>query len=167
MEGQVSYKKSQILLRDYPNPEEVKHVILEMCEEVAKRARAHRQAGRTVSLGIEYSRDELGGGFYRSKTMESPSNVTLDLYHTCLALFERFYAGKTVRKISVSLSNIQDDTNMQLDLFRPDQEKKRQLGYVMDGIRERYGSTALLRAVSYTNAGTARLRSKLVGGHQA
>ncbi|MCY8038062.1 UV damage repair protein UvrX [Bacillus paralicheniformis] len=167
LEGQVSYGKSQILLRDYPNPEEVKHVILEMCEEVAKRARSHCQAGRTVSLGVEYSRDELGGGFYRSKTMESPSNVTLDLYHTCLALFERFYAGKTVRKISVSLSNIQDDTNMQLDLFRPDQEKKRQLGYVMDGIRERHGSTALLRAVSYTNAGTARLRSKLVGGHQA
>ena len=93
--------------------------------------------------------------------MESPSNVTLDLYHTCLALFERFYAGKTVRKISVSLSNIQDDTNMQLDLFRPDQEKKRQLGYVMDGIRERYGSTALLWAVSYTNAGDGLFAVKI------
>ena len=167
MSGQISFGKSQILLRDYPDPNEVKCVILEMCEEVAKRARDHRQAGRTVSLGIEYSRDELGGGFYRSKTMEAPSNITLDLYHTCLALFDRFYEGKTVRKISVSLSNIQDDIHMQLDLFQPDQEKKRMLGYVMDGIRERHGSTALLRAVSYTNAGTARLRSKLVGGHRA
>ncbi|KAA6446965.1 Y-family DNA polymerase [Bacillus swezeyi] len=167
MNGQISYGKSQILLRDYPNPDEVKHVILEMCEEVAKRARNHQQVGRTISLGIEYSRDELGGGFYRSKTMEAPSNITLDLYQTCLALFDHFYEGKTVRKISVSLSNIQDDNQIQLDLFRPDQEKKRILGYVMDGIRERYGSSALLRAVSYTNAGTARLRSKLVGGHQA
>ncbi|MDA7027062.1 UV damage repair protein UvrX [Bacillus sp. CLL-7-23] len=167
MAGQISYGKSQILLRDYPDPAEVKAVILEMCEEVAKRARDHHHAGRIISLGIEYSRDELGGGFYRSKTMENPSNVTLDLYQTCLALFERFYEGKTVRKISISLSNVQDDTNRQLDLFRPDQEKKRTLGYVMDNIRDRYGSTALLHAVSYTNAGTARLRSKLVGGHQA
>ncbi|OLG13181.1 Error-prone lesion bypass DNA polymerase V (UmuC) [Bacillus paralicheniformis] len=31
--------------------------------------KTRRQAGRTVSLGVEYSRDELGGGFYRSKTM--------------------------------------------------------------------------------------------------
>lgn len=72
MEGQVSYGKSQILLRDYPNPEEVKHVILEMCEEVAKRARAHRQAGRTVSLGIEYSRDELGAWILPFKNNGKP-----------------------------------------------------------------------------------------------
>ncbi|MDX5476770.1 MAG: UV damage repair protein UvrX, partial [Bacillaceae bacterium] len=43
----------------------------------------------------------------------------------------------------------------------------RELGYVMDRIRSKYGSDALLRAVSYTNAGTARHRSRLVGGHKA
>jgi DNA polymerase V len=37
----------------------------------------------------------------------------------------------------------------------------------MDGIRGKYGSDAILRAVSYTNAGTSRHRSKLVGGHKA
>ncbi len=31
----------------------------------------------------------------------------------------------------------------------------------MDGFRERYGSSALLHEVFYTNAGTARLRLKL------
>jgi len=37
----------------------------------------------------------------------------------------------------------------------------------MDQIRNKYGSTALLRAVSYTDAGTARDRAKLIGGHKA
>jgi DNA polymerase V len=167
MEGQISFGKSQILLRDYKDKEEIKHVILEMCEEVARRARTHRKAGRTVSLGIGYSQDELGGGFYRSKTMSEPTNVTMDLYRTCLQLFEEHYRNKTVRQISVALSNVVDDDMLQLRLFEPNLWKKRELGYTMDAIRSRYGSAALLRSVSYTSAGTARLRAKLVGGHKA
>ncbi|WP_100333452.1 Y-family DNA polymerase [Bacillus alkalisoli] len=167
IQGQISFGKSQMLLRDYTDPTEVKHVLLEICEEVARRARHHGKAGRTISLGIGYSRDELGGGFYRSKTMEGPTNITMDLYETCLQLFKENYVNKTVRKISVSLSNIVDDSEMQLNLFELDRPKRRELGYVMDRIRSKYGSDALLRAVSYTNAGTARHRSRLVGGHKA
>ena len=164
---QVSFGKSQILLRDYPDPKEVKQVILEICEEVARHARKHKKAGRTVSLGIGYSKDEFGGGFHREKTMESPSNITMDIYRTCLNLFDTFYTNKTVRQISVTLSNIEEDVNVQLDLFQTDHEKQRLLGYVMDGIRDKYGPKALLRGVSYTNAGTALHRSNLVGGHHS
>ena len=35
--------------------------------------------------------------------------------------------------------------NIQLDLFQKDREKQRILGYVMDGIRDKYGPKALLR----------------------
>jgi len=167
MQGQISFGKSQILLRDYPNPEEVKHVMLEICEEVARRARQHKKVGRTVSLSIGYSHEEFGGGFHRSKTIEQPTNITMDLYETCLQLFNKFYVHKTVRQIAVTLSNIEDDSEMQLDLFRPNRTKQRTLGYVMDSIRHKYGSDAILRAVSYTPAGTAKHRAKLVGGHKA
>ncbi|MFC0271463.1 UV damage repair protein UvrX [Metabacillus herbersteinensis] len=167
MEGQISFGKSQILLRDYPDPEEVKHVILEICEEVARRARQHHKVGRTISLGIGYSKDEFGGGFHRAKTIAQPTNITMDLYETCLQLFRQFYTNKTVRKISVTLSNIEEDCEMQLDLFQENRFKQRTLGYVMDSIRSKYGSDAVLRAVSYTNAGTATHRAKLVGGHKA
>lgn len=167
MEGQISFSKSQILLRDYKEKEEVKQVILEMCEEVARRARAHRKAGRTVSLGIGYSKDESGGGFLRSRSVEVPTNITMDLYQICMQLFQENYEGKTVRKITLALSNIEDDNCMQLTLFEPNQWKKRELGYTVDRIRGRFGSRSLLRAVSYTEAGTAVYRSKLVSGHKA
>jgi DNA polymerase V len=167
MEGQISFGKSQILLRDYPDPKEVKHVILEICEEVGRRARQHNKAGRTVSLGIGYSKDEFGGGFYRSRTVDAPTNITLDLYNVCLELFEENYRGKTVRKIAIALSNIVEDDQMQLNLFDTNKPKQRVLGYTMDAIRAKYGSDSILRAVSYTSAGTARHRSKLVGGHKA
>ena len=50
MDGQISFGKSQILLRDYKKVTEIKTVILEMCEEVARRARNHRCVGRTITL---------------------------------------------------------------------------------------------------------------------
>ncbi|WP_246942438.1 DNA polymerase IV [Bacillus pinisoli] len=167
MQGQISFGKSQVLLRDYPDPNEVKHVILEICEEVGRRARQHKKAGRTVSLGIAYSKDEFGGGFHRSRTVDEPTNITLDLYNVCLELFQEHYAGKTVRQISVTLSNIVEDNELQLNLFSSEKPKQRALGYTMDAIRAKYGSSSLLRAVSYTNAGTARHRSTLVGGHKS
>ncbi|QHM88703.1 DNA polymerase IV [Bacillus velezensis] len=168
MQGQISFGKSQILLSDYTRREEIKAVLLEICEEVARRARAHNKVGRTISLGIGYSKDELGGGFHRSKTIDLPTNITMDIYRYCLILFDKFYTGKTVRRsISVTLSNIEDDVNQQLSLFEKDNEKRRKLGFVMAGIRNKYGSKAILRAVSYTPGGTALHRAVLTGGHKS
>ncbi|KAB2338972.1 UV damage repair protein UvrX [Cytobacillus depressus] len=166
MEGQISFGKSQILLRDYKEEREIRHVILEMCEEVARRARNHRKAGRTISFGIGYSQDEFGGGFYRSKTIDAPTNVTMDIYRVCIQLFQQFYEGKTVRQISLSIGKLVDDKEMQLNLFDRNGWKKRELGYTVDYIRSKFGAGALLRAVSYTNAGTAKHRATLVGGHK-
>jgi DNA polymerase V len=89
------------------------------------------------------------------------------LYHVCLGLFKENYSGKTVRQISVTLSNVVPDQFMQLDLFDPNRWKRRKLGYAMDRIRRKYGSGSLLRAVSYTEAGTGRIRAGLIGGHKS
>lgn len=56
LHGQISFGKSQILLRDYTEKEEIKAVLLEICEEVARRARAHNKVGRNnLSLGVNFS----------------------------------------------------------------------------------------------------------------
>ncbi|GIN84180.1 putative UV-damage repair protein UvrX [Heyndrickxia sporothermodurans] len=167
LQGQISFAKGQILLRDYQKESEIKTVMLEMCEEVARRARNANKAGRTITLGIGYSDTDFGGGFNRSCTIDEPTNVTMDIYRTCLKLFHQFYNGKSVRQISISLSKITDDTNLQLNLFEPDKSKLHDLGYVVDQIRDRFGSAALLRAVSFTEAGTSLKRAALVGGHKA
>ncbi|HLR66385.1 Y-family DNA polymerase [Virgibacillus alimentarius] len=167
LHGQISYGKSQILLRDYHQPKDIACVILEMCEEVGKRARSDHKAGRTIHLGIGYSKNEGGGGFHRSITLENPTNITMEIFHACMHLFHTFYTQKTVRKISISLATICSDEYIQLSLFEKNRTVKRKLGYVMDTIRDKYGKDALLHAVSYTEAGTALKRSKLVGGHYA
>jgi DNA polymerase V len=166
MQGQISYGKGQVLMRDYRNKKEILSVILEMCEDVARRAREARTVGRTISLGVGYSKDAFGGGFHRAHTIEVPTNDTLTIYNVCKKLLNEFYDERPARSLNVTLSKIEPEYSMQLDLFDNRRLKNRQLGETMDMIRSKYGSTALLRAVSYTDAGTAISRKGLVGGHK-
>lgn len=55
---------------------------------------------------------------------------------------------------------------MQLSLFDEGKWRERKLGKTMDHLRSKYGSTTILRAVSYTDAGTAITRAGLLGGHK-
>ncbi|BAC13317.1 DNA polymerase IV [Oceanobacillus iheyensis] len=153
------------LLRDYTK-EDIPYCILDLCEEVCRRARTANKSGRTIHLGISYSK-ETGGGFSRSQSIDLPTNITLDVYDICMQLFNKFYDGKSmVRHVYVTLTNLKDKQETQLDLFE-DRTKKNDIGYVMDAIRDKYGSTAILRASSYTQAGITIERSKKIGGHYA
>ncbi|MBD7909435.1 Y-family DNA polymerase [Sporosarcina gallistercoris] len=165
IEGQISYGKGQILFRDYCCREDVLAVVLEMCEDVARRARSARRAGRTVHLSVGYSKNALGGGFSRSKSMPEETNDTMKIYKICTELFDTFHDGRPVRQLSLSLSNLVEEHSMQLSLFDQRKWKTRKLGETVDELRSKYGSTAVLRAVSYTDAGTARHRAGLIGGH--
>src|SRR5690625_829107 len=167
LQNQLSYGKSQVLLKDYRTVEEVAVVLLEMSEEVGKRARANRSVGRTISLGIKYSKHEGGGGFHRSQTMQTPTNLTLEIYETCMYLLQKFYNEQTVRQISITLSNLCPDTNVQLQLFDHDRLRERTMDYTIDAIHKKHGPNTLLRAISYTEAGTKQKRNQLVGGHFA
>lgn len=165
-QGQISFGKGQMLMRDYRSRREVLAVILEMCEDVARRAREAFQVGRTISLGISYSKNAFGGGFHRSYTMDEPTNDTMKIYKVCMQLLDEYYAERPVRQVYISISKLESEHSMQLSLFDDKKWKNRKLGATMDYLRSKHGSTAILRAVSYTGAGTAMDRSQLVGGHK-
>lgn len=165
-----SFGKSQVLMRDYNTLKEVKVVLLEMCEDVSRRARDADKVGRTISLSIGYSKHSFENGFSRARTIEVPTNDTMRVYEVCLELLNVNYLKRPVRQIAVSISKLETEHSVQLDLFSLDSKndlwKRRKLALVMDGIRSKYGSTALLRAVSLSQGGTAITRSKTVGGHK-
>lgn len=91
----------------------------------------------------------------------------MSFYASCMAtLLNANYDKRAVRQISISITKLEDEHSMQLSLFDTKKWQVRKLGTTMDEIRTRYGSTAILRAVSLTDAGMAIKRSKLVGGHK-
>ncbi len=86
--GALSFGKGQMLMRDYHTRKDLSVVLLEMCEDVMKRARDAGFVGRTISLGLSYSRNAMTKGFHRSRTIDTPTNETLVMYKTCIELLD-------------------------------------------------------------------------------
>ncbi|MBA4492773.1 DNA polymerase IV [Paenactinomyces guangxiensis] len=152
------------LPRDYRTPEEIRVILLELCEEVCRRTRSHHLMGQTVTVGCRGASFEFPSGFHRQMKMPDPTNQTMEVFQHAWKLFDKFWDEQPIRSLGVSLSQLQRDDTVQLSLFA-DRDKEMQLGYVMDEIKQRFGATAILRASSLTPAGQAIERSRKIGGH--
>jgi DNA polymerase-4 len=152
------------LPRDYHTASEIKVVLLELCEEVCRRARSKQLMGWVVSVGCQGADFGAATGFWRQLKLPEPTNDAMTLYKAACLLFERHWQHTPVRSIGVNLGQLLPDNICQLNLFE-DNVKKRSLAYAMDDIRSRYGNDAILRAVSLLGAGQARERARKIGGH--
>ncbi|WP_347861796.1 DNA polymerase IV [Salimicrobium sp. PL1-032A] len=161
--SQKSYGHGITLLEDY-GEQDIYPCLLDLCEEVCRRARDSSHIGRTVHIGIGYTK-ETGGGFSRSVSLSSPTNLTMDVYKAAVSLFKRHYdRDRCIRRVYVSLTNLERGGVLQLDFFGQ-KDRQFRLSRTMDDIRRRHGATALLRASSYERGGITLERSRKVGGH--
>ena len=137
------------LPRDYEG-EEVKVVLLELAEVVARRVRAKGYKGRTVTLIL---RNPELAWLSRMKTLPGPTDLTLDIYQGARELLQRHWSPDwPVRLVGLALSNLARESPEQLTLF-VDRVKLKKLEVAGDAIRNRFGERALFRAVSLTKAG--------------
>lgn len=163
-DGQKAIGHGMTLPRNYETISEMKVVLLELSEEVCRRARLNDVMATTVSVGARGANRDVPTGFHRQVTLYHPTNNTLDVYASALTLFQRFWDGSPIRKISVGLSNLCSDKYVQLDLFQ-DVTRKRNLGYTTDWIKNKFGDTAIIYASSLTSAAQAFHRAAKIGGH--
>jgi DNA polymerase-4 len=154
------------LPRDYREKYEIELVLLELTEEVCRRARAIRKAGNVVHLYCRGTDFNNPTGFSRQKKLAQPTAVTMDVYSVVLQLFDTHWNRRPIRAARVSLSGLVPDSCLQLSLF-DDQEIKISLCRVMDEVRSRFGVTSLFRAASLMTGGRLFDRAKKIGGHEA
>ncbi|MDT3425716.1 DNA polymerase-4 [Paenibacillus forsythiae] len=152
------------LPRDYTEPWEVDTILLELTEEVCRDCRRQGYMGFVVTVSCMCSPYESPTGFSRQMKMTDPTNHTNTVMKTVRRLFYKYWDQMPVRRVGVTLSQLVDDRTYQLTLFE-DQVKLRALDQATDSIKSRYGSAAIIRASSLTDAGQAKDRSLKIGGH--
>jgi len=152
------------LPRDYRTAEEIRVVLMELSEEVCRRARFKGLMGETVSVGCRGADFDRPTGFHRQMKLDGPTNHMPHIFAAAEQLFARHWDGEPVRSVGVSLTQLRPDGEYQLDLFH-DRERERKLDYAVDTIKERYGAAAIIRASSLTAAGQAYERARKIGGH--
>ncbi len=155
---------SVTLPKDYYRWQEIQIVLREITEEVCSRARRKGKVARTVSLYVRGI--DLVTSVQHSKSLAVFSNLAVDVYPTIVWLFETYWGDKPVRSITVSLSNVTEESSLQLEVFA-DRLAERSLAYTVDNIRNRYGKTAVFKASSLEEGGIHQVRSQLIGGHRA
>ena len=161
-----SIGRGATLYRDYQKLEEIKTVIFNLSEDIGYRARELGLAGKTVSLYIRYSRNFNKKGFQAQQTLESPTNLEHEIMEAALELLEKKYqAGSPIRRISVSLSNLLGEENVQLSLFQ-DKEKKMKLARTRDQIREKFGPEKLDYGLSKADGSIRERLNSNIGGHK-
>ncbi|MEB3101224.1 DNA polymerase IV [Ferviditalea candida] len=163
-EAQKAIGHHMTLPRDYAAAEEIHVILLELSEEVCRRARSKRVKGETVTVGCRGADFDHPTGFHRQMKLSDATNHGADVYRAAVKLLEKHWDGLPVRSVGVTLSQFSPDTQVQLHLFR-DLDKERRLDSAIDAIKAKYGTVAVVRAASLTKAGQAYDRAGKIGGH--
>ena len=150
--------------RDYTRAEEIEILLLELSEEVGRRARVKGFMGSVVSCGCRGADFDHPTGFHRQMKLPLVTNHGPDISAAARQLFHQHWDGQPVRSIGVTLTGLGSAEEYQVDLFR-DRESEIRLDRTMDAIKNRYGPASIMRATSITPAGLARDRAAKIGGH--
>ncbi|MBB6451355.1 DNA polymerase-4/DNA polymerase V [Geomicrobium halophilum] len=153
------------LPRDYRSWDEIKVVLLELSEEVARRVRANHYLGTTVTVSARgHDFFDRPSGFHRQVKLYDFTNDGNVIYETVKKLFLTHWNRDPVRSLGVSLDGLTTDEERQLSLFYPERDRE-MLNHTVDDLKNKYGSAAVLRASSLTAGGQALLRAQKLGGH--
>ncbi|MFC4810432.1 DNA polymerase IV [Paenibacillus sp. GCM10023250] len=148
----------------YRELKDIEVVLLELVVEVCQRTRRNRFLGSVMSVAAAETDGVRSAWFSRQVTLPQPTSLTHEVAAAALKLFREHWHGLPVSRLSIALSQLTDDNVIQLTLFE-DRSRAYRKERMIDAIKERYGSTAIMRASSLLEAGVARERAEQIGGH--
>ena len=122
--------------------DEVRRVLLDQVEQVARRLRKHRLWARGISLKIRYGDFET---ISRSTTLEVPTDATGELWQAAQGIFDHWAgaAYQPVRLIGMTNENLSSGEG-QLNLFaQPERERHRRVDEATDRIVQKFGNSAI------------------------
>ena len=163
-----SISNSQILFQDY-NYYDAKKVLIEMIDNLLGRLILQGMATTNVSIYIGYSKDTISGLKYSISFSEATNSYRLLLREILKKYDEKIKKDYYVCRIGISFNNLVKKDISQTDLFNnhTEEDDEYNLENVIIKLRQKFGKSSLLRAISYTPHATALKRNKLIGGHNA
>lgn len=139
--------------RDIDNPQEIKQTLLKICELVARRARAKKLEGRTISFWFRYGFNleylQATGNQFRAGGMQSTiayTNDGLEIFNAAWKSFHKLWDGSAIRFVAVSLGNVKPTTPRNLSLLE-EVNRREVITRALDTVNDRYGEFTLQRGV--------------------
>jgi len=129
------------------DPEAVRAVLLEECEDVAAKLRRQGITAKSVTVKIRFGDFQT---ITRRCTLEKGTNVTIDFWHAAKELFDTWAAEsfQPVRLIGVQAGQLSEGPE-QMDLFADgSQEKQKKVDQAVDAINKKFGKSVVNRKLT-------------------
>ncbi len=148
-----SISRSTTFGEDSDDEDFILSTIFTLSESVASELRDGRLAATTINVKMRYSHGTPILGFSEKRrftdrqfvtyqkdfTVREPTNSEFEITSVAFELFKSLWLpGKKVRYVGVRVSNIREEKS-QLDIFRADHDKRRDLLFDIDKIRGKFG----------------------------
>lgn len=128
---------------DVDDKKSIELYILSLTEMVAMRLRDAEKCANVLCVTL---RDTNFNNYSHQTKLDIATDSTIVLYKTACQLFQKMWKGEPIRHIGIRASELQDNTFYQTSLFYTDVEKQRKIDKVVDKIRMKYGSDAIIRS---------------------
>ena len=140
-----SVGNSSTLKFDVTDKETAHAIILSLVEMTAWRLREAEMICRVVSIGIK---DKDFNYISRQQKLSCFTDCTTEIYKNICKLFDKYWDGRPIRQMGVSISDLEFAKYQQLSIFKDrNMLNNEKLDKVIDSIREKYGDTAIIRGV--------------------
>ena len=163
-----SISNSQILFRDY-DYKEARIVLNEMIDNLVLKLVNSRLYTNVIGFHISYSKHIIPSLSVHKKLDYHTNSYTKIVGELLLEYDYRINQEFPIRRIGISFNNLLNRKVEQLDIFNTlqDEDKEEKLSSTIDNLKNKYGKNTILRAISYTDCATAKIRNTLIGGHNA
>ncbi|MFK7788510.1 MAG: DNA polymerase IV [Phycisphaeraceae bacterium] len=139
-----SIGQEQTFREDIRDADHIRAIMLTQAEDVTRRLRHKHLLARGVTVKIRFGDFQT---ITRSITLDRPTDLTDELYHSAIALFDKWakHNFQPVRLIGVTAGPLTHE-DPQPDLFAdPQREKKKQVEQTLDLIKSKFGKRAVHR----------------------
>lgn len=154
-----SMSMSQILNKDY-RCEDALIIAKEMNDMLCKQLREEKKVTGRITFGMRYSR-ELNKNFYDSITLSEAEDRTDKIFEYMKYIYDKMVEEDLpIRQVFMCFSRLQNKKVLQLNLFEEHNLKDEAYDRAIDKIKDKYGSSKLLRASSLLENSTIKAREK-------
>ena len=143
-----SYRKSfgqdYALAKKTNDINELKKIIMKLCEKMGRRLRASGNCAYGIHLGLVYSDWSF---WHHGHKFKCPAFTTSELFSKIMIIFNRQTVRKIVSKVAISCFELKPLSDITLSLFENDVEKRRKVSIAVDKINDRYGEYVIAPAI--------------------
>lgn len=130
---------------DSDDVETIYKLLLSLSQNVSRRARQNNMRGYTVTLKLRYSDFHT---INRSQSKVEPLDTADEIFYIVKDIIGKInLAGKKIRLIGISLSNLVSTECEQISMFKNSKEKRQKLSQAEDKIINKFGHDSITRAL--------------------